>query len=184
MKVTLQEAQTCLSRQHLTYDRKGDEHFHCISALQKSIRGSDPNAAIYWTMRMFEAGEDPLFIARRLVRIAGEDVGLADTKALNLAVSTMQGCQLIGRPECNVLLAECAIYLAKAPKSHETYHAMNKAIEHIRNAPNVPSVPLHLRNATSKLSREAGYGAGYTAKLDQVQNIQYMPEGMESVKFL
>ena len=101
-----------------------------------------------------------------------------------LYVSICLGCQLIGRPECNVLLASCAIYLAKAPKSHLVYDAMNKALEHIKTTPNVPAVPLHLRNATSKLSREAGYGVGYSANLDRVKNLQYMPDGMESVKFL
>lgn len=183
-EVSIDDAKVCLSRQHIPYDKKGDEHYHCASALQKSIRGSDPNAAIYWTMRMFEGGEDPLFIARRFVRIASEDIGLADPNALTQAISTIQGCQYIGRPECNVLLAQCAIYLAKAPKSHLVYSAMTKAVDEIRNNPSIPAVPLILRNPTSKQDREDGHGVGYTSNLEHVEKLQYMPEGMESVKFL
>jgi putative ATPase len=184
LKITVAETKIGVSRGHLRYDQKGDEHYHCASALQKSIRGSDENAAIYWTMRMFDAGEDPLFIARRFIRIAGEDVGLADPAALNLAVSTMQGCQLIGKPECNVLLAQCAIYLARAPKSHEVMMAMGKVSETLKSSHSLPPIPIHLRNANSKLDRDAGYGAGYSYNLSKVKSISYMPEGMTEVKFL
>jgi len=129
--VGVAEVKEAMKRAHVTYDKKGDDHYACASALQKSIRGSDDNAALYWTVRMLEGGEDPAFIARRFVRIAAEDVGLGDPAAIGLAVSVMQGCQLIGRPECNVLLAECAVYLARAKKSHEVYHAMKAAKEEV-----------------------------------------------------
>ena len=125
-----------------------------------------------------------MFIARRLVRIASEDVGLGDPAALNLAVSTMQGCQLIGSPECNVLIAQCVTYLARAKKSHEVLGAMERATAAIEKAQgNLPGVPLHLRNATSKMAKDFGYGKGYSYNLDEVRNIRYMPEGMDNVKF-
>ena len=181
-QVTLEQVKESLKRSHVLYDRKGDEHYHCASALQKSIRGSDDNAALYWTMRMLQGGEDPLYIARRFVRIASEDVGLGDPQALPMAVSAMQGCQLIGKPECNVILAECAVYLARAKKSHEVYGAMNACLAHISDSERLPGVPLHLRNASTKLSGQLGYGKGYSYNLDKVKNIQYMPEGMENVK--
>lgn len=183
--INLDHIKDSLRRSHVMYDRKGDEHFHCASALQKSIRGSDANAALYWTMRMLQGGEDPLFIARRLVRISCEDVGLADPTALNMAVSTMQGCQLIGKPECNVILAQCAVYLARAPKSHEVLKAMGEVIQLISKSEGepLPGVPLHLRNASNKLAKDMGYGQGYSHDLEKVGNVSYMPEGLEDVNF-
>lgn len=169
--ISLEEVKVCLSRSIFNYDRKGDEHYHCASALQKSIRASDENAAIYWTMRMLESGEDPMFIARRFVRIAGEDVGLADPGALQMAVSTMQGCQLIGKPECNVLLAECALYLARSPKSSEAYSAMNRVIDHLKSSNSLPPVPLHLRNTNVKNTQST-------------KPTSFMPEGMDTLKFV
>eukprot|EP00095_Tigriopus_kingsejongensis_P001113 snap_masked-scaffold743_size103610-processed-gene-0.5 protein:Tk01113 transcript:snap_masked-scaffold743_size103610-processed-gene-0.5-mRNA-1 annotation:"atpase wrnip1" len=182
--VRLADVQAGLQRAHVLYDRKGDQHFHCASALQKSIRGSDDNAALYWTMRMLQGGEDPLFIARRLVRIASEDVGLGDPQALNLAVSTMQGCQLIGAPECDVLLAQCSVYLARARKSHEILEAMG-AVKRLINdsAEELPGVPLHLRNPSNRLAQSLGYGDGYSHDLTQVQKITYMPESLTQVNF-
>ena len=182
--ITVEVVKTCLSKNHIKYDCKGDDHFYCGSALQKSIRGSAPDASLYWTMRMLEGGEKPEYIARRFIRIASEDIGLADPGAMGLAVSTMQGCQMIGRPECDVLLAQCVIYLAKAPKSHLVYAAMQRAQEHIKKADSQPPVPLHLRNATSNLDREAGFGVGYTYDLSKNQDLCYMPAGMEKIKFL
>ncbi|CAI9744304.1 ATPase WRNIP1 isoform X1 [Octopus vulgaris] len=143
-----------LERSCILYDKKGEEHYNCASALQKSIRGSDPDAALYWMARMLEGGEDPLFIARRLVRTASEDIGLADPLALTQAVAAFQATKFIGMPECDVILAQCAVYLARAPKSVEVYSAYLKAkrsiVEH--RGPQ-PSVPLHLRNATTGLMK-------------------------------
>ncbi|CAB4065706.1 ycaJ [Lepeophtheirus salmonis] len=146
----VEDIKECLQRSHVLYDRRGDEHYHCASALQKSIRGSDENAALYWVMRMLVGGEDPMFIARRLVVVASEDVGLADPQALSVAVSAMHGCQLVGIPECQVILAEAVVYLSRASKSREVYHAMRSVLDNIKNTPgNMPGVPLHLRNANS-----------------------------------
>ena len=180
--VTLAKVKEGLKRAHTLYDRKGDEHFHCASALQKSIRGSNDSAALYWCARMLNGGEDPLFVARRLVRMAAEDVGLADPKALPLAVSAMQGCQLIGKPECFLLLAEAAVYLARAPKSHEVYGTFSKVMAMLKEGEgNLPGVPLHLRNANTKLDKQMGYGNGYSFDLSKVKDIEYMPEGLEGV---
>jgi len=180
-EVGLDEVREASKRGHLPYDKKGDDHYHCASALQKSIRGSDDTAALYWTVRMLEGGEDPLFIGRRLVRIAAEDVGLGDPQALPMAVAAMQGCQLIGRPECDVILAECAVYLARAKKSHEVYHAWKEAKEHLYKyeGGNVPPVPLILRNPTSKLDRDRGYRQGYSYDLEEAKKISYLPEGID-----
>lgn len=183
-KIEQKDIKESLKRSHMIYDRKGDEHYHCASALQKSIRGSDDNAALYWTMRMYESGEDPLFIARRLVRTAAEDVGLGDPSALNLAVSTMQGCQLLGRPESNVLLAQCAVYLARAKKNAQVYKAMNRVVETFKaEQGQMPPVPLHLRNASNKLAKDLGYGQGYSHDPAVINSLNYMPEGMEKVNF-
>jgi putative ATPase len=182
--VTLEDAKASLMRSHVLYDRNGDEHFHCISAMHKSIRGSNANAALYWTMRMLAGGEDPVYVARRLVRAASEDVGLADPQALPLAVSAMQGCQMLGKPECNVLLAQCSVYLARANKSHEIMDAMSNVLKTFEDtSSNLPPVPIHLRNASSKLATQMGYGKGYTHDLAVTHELQYMPEGMESVNF-
>lgn len=183
-QVTLLDIKDGIKRSHLLYDKKGDEHYNIISAVHKSIRASDENAALYWLARMLEGGEDPLFIARRLVRAASEDVGLADPMALTLAVSTMQGCQLLGMPECDVLLAQTAVYLARAPKSREIDSALAKAKLCIKNNKGrLPEVPLHLRNAPTKLMKDLGYGKGYNMKDKSESNLNYMPEGMENVSF-
>ena len=144
----------------LKYDRQGDFHYDSISAFHKSVRGSDANASIYWLMRMVEAGEDPLYIARRMIVIASEDVGLADNGALNLATSTYHACQMIGLPECKVNLCHCAIYLAEAPKSIRGYMAMKRAQAFCSHTPQYP-VPLHIRNAPTKLMKDLNYGKQY-----------------------
>ncbi|GLV41533.1 hypothetical protein CBL_06762 [Carabus blaptoides fortunei] len=155
--LSVEDIKEGIKKSHLLYDRKGEEHYNIISALHKSIRGSDDNAALYWLSRMVVSGEDPLFIARRLVRAASEDIGNADPSALQLAVSTMQGCQLLGMPECDVLLAQCAIYLARAPKSTEADRALGRAKQLITQCEGLqPSVPMHLRNAPTKFMKDLG----------------------------
>ncbi len=149
-----------LQRRNVLYDRAGDQHYDHISAFIKSVRGSDPDAAMYWLCRMIEAGEDPMFIARRIVILAAEDIGLADPSALSLAVATQQAVHFVGLPEGAIPLAEATIYLASAPKSNSAYAALNRAREDVRNTRNDP-VPLHLRNAVTGLMRGAGYGRGY-----------------------
>ncbi|ESO83048.1 hypothetical protein LOTGIDRAFT_236835 [Lottia gigantea] len=160
--VTVEHVKTSLQRSHITYDKTGEEHYNTVSALQKSIRGSDDSAALYWLMRMLEGGEDPLYIARRLVRTASEDIGLADPQALNQSVAAFQACHFLGMPECGVILAQCAVYLARAPKSVEITAAYSKVKKCIQEHEGpLPGVPLHLRNATSKLNKSLGYGKGY-----------------------
>uniref|UniRef100_A0A1Y1KPP1 AAA+ ATPase domain-containing protein n=1 Tax=Photinus pyralis TaxID=7054 RepID=A0A1Y1KPP1_PHOPY len=177
--VTVDMIKDGIKKSHMLYDRKGEEHYNIISAMHKSIRGSDDNAALYWTTRMIVSGEDPLFIARRLVRAASEDIGNADPRALQLAVSTMQGCQLLGMPEADVLLAQCAIYLARAPKSREADSALAGAKQLIANCKGPqPSVPMHLRNAPTKLMQDLGYG-----KLELGKKRTYMPAGLENANF-
>ncbi|KAF4088837.1 hypothetical protein AMELA_G00059310 [Ameiurus melas] len=175
-----------LQRSHILYDKAGEEHYNCISALHKSMRGSDENAALYWLGRMLEGGEDPLYVARRLVRFASEDVGLADPAALPQAVSAFQACHFIGMPECEVILAQCVLYLARAPKSVEAYKAYNNVKACLRNHKGpLPPVPLHLRNAPTKLMKELGYAKGYkynpafNGPVDQ----EYLPEELRGIKF-
>ncbi|MGX7164550.1 replication-associated recombination protein A [Enterococcus massiliensis] len=142
------------------YDKAGEEHYNIISALHKSMRNSDVDSAIYWLTRMLDGGEDPIYIARRLIRFASEDIGLADNNALNLAINVFQACRYIGLPECDVHLTQCVIYLSLAPKSNATYKATLAVKEDIKKTISEP-VPLHLRNATTKLMKEVGYGKGY-----------------------
>ena len=158
--VTRETVEQCTSKKSLLYDKTGEEHYNLISALHKSMRNSDPDAAVYWLARMLEAGEDPLYIARRVTRFASEDVGLADPRALELAVAAFQACHLIGMPECSVHLTEAVVYLSLAPKSNALYmayeHAKRDAISQLAEP-----VPLHIRNAVTKLMKEVGYGKGY-----------------------
>jgi len=144
----------------LRYDKSGEEHYNIISAMHKSMRDSDVQASVYWVMRMIEAGEDPEYIIRRMMRFASEDVGNADPNALQVAVNALQSVRFLGYPECNTALIQCAIYLASAPKSNMVYEAVNKAKEVIATTGNLP-VPLHLRNPETKLMEEIGYGKGY-----------------------
>ena len=181
--VELERAKEIVQRATIKYDRAGDAHYAMASALQKSIRGSCDNAALYWLGRMLKGGEDPAFIARRLVRCASEDIGLADPSALPLAVAAMQGSQLLGKPECDVLLAQAAVHLARAPKSHKVYHALSRVYQEIDGAGAQPNVPLHLRNATSGTTRELGWGRGYTSDLNKVQAMEYLPENLIGTNF-
>lgn len=169
-----------INRKSLLYDKNGEEHYNIISALHKSMRNSDVNAAIYWLSRMLEAGEDPLFIARRLVRFASEDIGLADNRALEIAVSVFQACQFIGMPECNVHLTQAVIYLSLAPKSNSAYLAYMSAKKDALNSMNEP-VPLHLRNAPTKLMKDLNYGKGYKYAHDteeKLTTMQTMPDSL------
>ncbi|XP_055694328.1 ATPase WRNIP1-like [Lutzomyia longipalpis] len=179
--ITLDAIREGIKKSHLLYDRKGDQHYDIISALHKSIRASDDNAALYYCVRMMAGGEDPRYICRRMVRAASEDIGLADPNAVTIALSALQAVQLIGMPEADCIVAQCAVYLARAPKSQEVYRAMMKCrSEDITNWKGpLPSVPLHLRNAPTKLMREMGCAKGYNMRHKDDSGLQYMPEGME-----
>ena len=159
-RLSLTTIEEALQHRALLYDKGGDQHYDLISALHKSLRGSDPDAALYWLGRMLEAGEDPLYIARRLVRFASEDVGMADPQALVVAVAAQQAVHFVGIPEGNLALAEAATYLATAPKSNSLYNGYSRVQQDIERSRNDP-VPLHLRNPATRLMRELGYGKGY-----------------------
>ena len=169
----------------LLYDKDGEEHYNIISALHKALRGSDPDAALYWLARMLEAGEDPLYVARRLVRFASEDVGLANSRALEQAVAAYQACHFIGLPEGNVILAQAVVYLAKCAKSNELYTAYNQAATDVREFGNLP-VPLHIRNAPTRLMKNLGYGKDYkySPDHDYKEKQEYLPEKLKSRKYL
>jgi putative ATPase len=154
------EVSEALQRRFARYDKSGEEHYNLISALHKAVRGSDPDGALYWLARMLDAGEDPLYLARRLVRMAAEDVGLADPRALSVCMSARDAYHFLGSPEGDLALAEAAVYLATAPKSNRLYEAYAAAGRAARDTPAAP-VPLHLRNAPTALMRELGYGEGY-----------------------
>lgn len=167
------------------YDRNGEMHYDIISAFIKSIRGSDPQAAVYWLARMVAGGEDPKFIARRLVILASEDIGLANPNALLLANATFDAINKIGWPEGRIALSECAIYLANSPKSNTAYMAIGAALEEVNRTENLP-VPLHLRNAPTKLMKEMGYHEGYKYAHDYTGNYvkqQYLPDGLQEASF-
>jgi putative ATPase len=158
--VTPEIAAEALQKRAQVYDKNGDGHYDTISAFIKSMRGSDPDAAVYWLARMLDAGEDPLFIGRRMVILASEDVGNADPNALVLAAAAFQAAHAVGLPEARIILAQAATYLASAPKSNASYMALESAMEEVRNAPHDP-VPLHLRNAATGLMKSMNYGQGY-----------------------
>lgn len=170
----------------LLYDKGGEEHYNIISALHKSMRGNDANAALYWAGRMLEAGEDPLYLTRRLIRFASEDIGLADPQALVQAVATHQASHAIGMPECGVIIAQCVTYMANAPKSNKLYTAYQNVQEDIKHLPNLP-VPLHIRNAPTSLMKNLGYGKGYKYtpafknKEEAVQD--YLPSELKNRKY-
>lgn len=174
-----------LGTKTLRYDKNGEEHYDLISALHKSMRNSDTDAAIYWLTRMLDGGEDPLYIARRCVRFASEDIGLADINALNLAINVYQACQFLGMPECNVHLTELVIYLSLAPKSNSVYQATSKVEKDVKRTINQP-VPLQIRNGVTKLMREEGYGKGYQyahdAK-DKLTTMQTMPRNLQGHQY-
>lgn len=168
-----------------TYDKGGEMHYDIISAFIKSIRGSDPNAAIYWMARMLAGGEDPLFIARRMIISASEDIGLANPNAMLLAQATFEAVHKIGMPEARIPLAECAIYLATSPKSNSAYMAINQALELVNSGDNSP-VPLHLRNAPTKLMKELGYSDGYKYAHSYQGNFtdqEFLPENLSGTVF-
>ena len=160
IEVTKEDIEELLNKKSLLYDKNGEEHYNIISALHKSMRNSDPDAAVYWLARMLEAGEDPIYIARRITRFASEDIGLADTNALNVAINAYHACHFIGVPECNVHLTEAVIYMSLAPKSNSCYVAYEKASSDAKNMLAEP-VPLVIRNAPTKLMKELGYGKDY-----------------------
>ena len=166
----------------LMYDKKGEMHYDIISAFIKSIRGSDPNGAIYWLARMIEGGEDPKFIARRILISASEDIGNANPTALVIANNCFQAVATIGYPECRIVLAQAAVYLANSPKSNASYAAINKAQQIVRDTGNLP-VPLHLRNAPTKLMKDLGYGKSYDYSHNHETNFspqEYLPESLEN----
>ncbi|KAJ1940268.1 DNA-dependent ATPase mgs1, partial [Kickxella alabastrina] len=169
-------------RTHVTYGE--DEHYDLISALHKSVRGSDDNAALYWLGRMLQGGDDPMYVARRLVRMASEDIGLADNSALPLAMATLQACQVIGMPECDTILAHCVVYLARAPKSVESYKAF-KNVKAFVAAENPWPVPMHIRNAPTRMMQGMGYGDGYKYNPDYEEPVEqeYLPEAIRSHNF-
>ncbi len=179
-KVTRAVVETALQRKALQYDKNGEEHYNLISALHKSLRGSDPDAALYWLARMLDAGEDPLYIARRMVRFASEDVGNADPQALSVAMAAMQAFDFIGLPEGELALAQAAIYLATAPKSNAAYRAYGRAKDAVHRKGSLP-VPLHIRNAPTKLMKELDYGKGYRYAHDYEEAYvpqEYLPEAL------
>jgi len=181
--ISVEHIERALQQRHLLYDRAGDQHYDIVSALIKSVRGSDPDAAVYWMARMLEAGEDPLFIARRLVISAAEDIGLADPQALPLAMAAQQAAHFVGMPEAVLPLTEAALYLALAPKSNSALTSYGAARELIRETGNEP-VPMHLRNAPTGLMKSMGYGKGYRYAHDEggVADQAHMPERLKGRK--
>lgn len=175
----------CTSRKSLLYDKNGEEHYNLISALHKSMRNSDPDAAVYWLARMLEAGEDPLYIARRVVRFASEDIGLADPQALSMSIAAYHACHFLGMPECSVHLTQAVIHMSIAPKSNAVYTAYTSARNDAMNTLAEP-VPLHIRNAPTKLMRELEYGKGYQYAHDYDEKITAMtclPESLEGREY-
>jgi putative ATPase len=183
--ISLEQASSALQKKALLYDKSGEEHFNLISALHKSLRGSDPDAALYWLARMLEAGEDPLYIVRRMVRFASEDIGNADPQALTVALNAMQSFKFIGSPEGHLALAQAAVYLATAPKSNRIYRAYSSAVEEIRRTGALP-VPLHIRNAPTRLMKDLGYGRNYKYAhdfQDAYVSQSYLPESLKGKRF-
>ena len=178
--VTKEILEQCISKKSLLYDKNGEEHYNLISALHKSMRNSDPDAAVYWLARMLEAGEDPLYVARRVTRFASEDVGMADPKALEIAVAAYQACHFIGMPECTVHLTEAVVYMSLAPKSNAMEVAYNTARVDALNMIAEP-VPLVIRNAPTRLMKELNYGKGYQYAHDtedKLTNMQCLPDSL------
>lgn len=180
VRVTRETLEQCISKKSLLYDRQGDEHYNIISALHKSMRNSDPDAAVYWLARMLEAGEDPLYVARRVIRFASEDVGLADPRALEIAVAAYQACHFLGMPECTVHLTQAVVYMALAPRSNALYTAYEQAKADAQSRMAEP-VPLVIRNAPTKLMAELHYGEGYQYAhdaQDKLTSMQCLPDSL------
>lgn len=178
--VTVDTVEQCTSKKSLLYDKNGEEHYNLISALHKSMRNSDPDAAVYWLARMLEAGEDPLYVARRLTRFASEDVGLADPRALELVIAAYQACHYIGMPECSVHLTQAVVYLSLAPKSNALYMAYEHAKTDAQKQLAEP-VPLHIRNAVTSLMKDVGYGRGYQYAhdtKDKLTDMRCLPDSL------
>ena len=183
--VTAETVESCTSRKSLLYDKTGEEHYNLISALHKSMRNSDPDAAVYWLARMLEAGEDPVYIARRVTRFASEDVGLADPQALTVCISAFEACRLIGMPECSVHLTEAVVYLSLAPKSNALYTAYEWAKRDALTMLSEP-VPLVIRNAPTKLMKELDYGKGYEYahdSADKLTSMQCLPDSLAGKEY-
>ena len=179
-RTALGTLEQCVSRKSLLYDKNGEEHYNLISALHKSMRNSDPDAAVYWLARMLEAGEDPLYVARRLIRFASEDVGMADSRALEIATACYQACHFIGMPECSVTLTHCVVYLSLAPKSNALYKAYEAAKRDAQNMLAEP-VPLVIRNAPTRLMKDLHYGEGYVYAHDteeKLTSMQCLPDSL------
>ena len=184
-RIELEDMEAAVQQKALQYDKAGEEHYNLISALHKSLRGSDPDAALYWLARMLMAGEDPLYIARRMVRFASEDVGLADPYALGMAMAAMEAYRFIGRPEGELALAQAAVYLTTATKSNSIYEAYGRIQATIRATGSLP-VPLHIRNAPTRLMKDLGYGRGYRYAHDYADAVvpqQYLPEKLQGTSF-
>jgi len=184
IKITADIVKEAFQKSHLLYDKEGEEHYNIISALHKSMRGSDADASLYWLARMIEAGEDPLYIARRIIRFASEDIGLANSRALEQAVAAYQACHFIGVPECNLALAQAVVYMAKCKKSNELCFAYEKAADDVKEYGNLP-VPLHLRNAPTRLMKDLGYGKDYKYSPDfnYQEKQEYFPEKLKRRKY-
>ena len=180
-----QLVEQCTSKKSLLYDKNGEEHYNLISALHKSMRNSDPDAAVYWLARMLEAGEDPLYVARRLIRFASEDIGLADSRALEIALAAYQACHFLGMPECNIHLAHAVIYLSLAPRSNAVYRAYESAKHDALTMLDEP-VPLVIRNAPTGLMKNLGYGDGYVYAHDvesKVADMECLPESLRGRRY-
>jgi len=183
--ITIETVQEALQKKALLYDKGGEEHYNVISAFIKSLRGSDPDAALYWLARMLEAGEDPLFILRRMIILASEDIGNADPRALQVAVSALQAFQFVGMPEGRITLGQAVVYLATAPKSNASYAGIDAALSEVRKSGALP-VPLHIRNAPTKLMKELGYHKGYQYDHDYEEGYagqECLPEKLTGRKF-
>lgn len=183
--ITRDNLDQCMNRRSLLYDKNGEEHYNLISALHKSMRNSDPDAAVYWMCRMLDGGEEPLYIARRLIRFASEDVGMADSNALSVAVAAYQACHFLGMPECDVHLTHAVVYLSMAPKSNALYLACEKAKEDIRQMPAEP-VPLQICNAPTSLMKELHYGEGYVYAHDtenKLSRMQCLPDSLTGRRY-
>lgn len=185
IRITEGTLEQCTSKRSLLYDKKGEEHYNLISALHKSMRNTDPDAAVYWLARMLEAGEDPLYVARRLIRFASEDVGIADSNALTVAVAAYQACHFIGMPECNVNLTEAVVYLSMAPKSNSLYKAYEDCREDAVNMLAEP-VPLQIRNVPTRLMEDLHYGEGYVyahSTREKVSAMQCLPDSLKEKRY-
>ena len=183
--IGVEDVRRALARKHLRYDKAGEEHYNLISALHKSLRDSDPHAGLYWLARMLAAGEDPLYVARRLVRFASEDVGNADPQALALSVAAYQAYHQLGTPEGELALAQCCVYLATAPKSNAVYRGFGAAMEEVERSGSLPP-PLVIRNAPTRLMKEMGYGAGYQYAHDEPGRIAdqaHLPDELQGRRF-